>query len=79
MAETTANSVMVSLTETEAVMNCGSEMADASKAEFFPTHSIDKFGPPEDVADVIDLLCSHDARWITGSAVSASGGGFKIL
>src|SRR5262249_9302934 len=31
-------------------------------------------GPPADVADVVAFLASHDARWITGVTIEASGG-----
>lgn len=78
MAGTTANAVTVGLTETEAVVNCGSEAVQQFQDEFFPSQSIPRFGQPEDVADVVGLLCGSDARWITGCVVSASGGGIKI-
>ncbi|ORY62584.1 uncharacterized protein BCR38DRAFT_439138 [Pseudomassariella vexata] len=78
MTGTTANAVAVGLTETEAVTNCGPEAVERFKTEFMPLQSIPKFGQPEDVADVVGLLCSSDARWITGCVVSASGGGIKI-
>ncbi|KAG7111349.1 Dehydrogenase/reductase SDR family member 4 like protein [Verticillium longisporum] len=78
MEGTTANAISVGLTETEAVMNCGPEAVQTFQDEFFPPQSIPRFGQPEDVADVVGLLCSEDARWITGCVVSASGGGIKI-
>ncbi|KAM0335511.1 hypothetical protein ACHAQA_000559 [Verticillium albo-atrum] len=78
MEGTTANAVSIGLTETEAVVNCGPEAVKTFQDEFFPSQSIPRFGQPEDVADVIGLLCSDDARWITGCVVSASGGGIKI-
>ncbi|KAG9257156.1 uncharacterized protein F5Z01DRAFT_617597 [Emericellopsis atlantica] len=78
MAGTTANAVTAGLTETEAVVNCGPEAVQRFQDEFFPSQSIPRFGQPEDVADVVGLLCGHDARWITGCVVSASGGGIKI-
>jgi 3-oxoacyl-[acyl-carrier protein] reductase len=78
MSGTTANAVTVGLTETESVMQCPPEAIEGFKKEFFPLQSIPGFGQPEDVADVVGLLCSHDARWITGSVISASGGGIKI-
>ncbi|WP_328815637.1 SDR family oxidoreductase [Nonomuraea cypriaca] len=31
-------------------------------------------GEPDDVADVVALLVSHDARWITGQVIDATGG-----
>ena len=78
MAGTTANAVLVGLTQTEAVMNCGPEMVAEFQKEMFPTQSIPRFGQPEDVAGVVGLICSAEARWITGSVISASGGGIKI-
>ena len=78
MAGTTANAVTVGLTETEAVVNCGPEAVQSFQDEFFPAQSIPRFGQPQDVADVVGLLCSADARWVTGSVISASGGGIKI-
>ncbi|KAF6839434.1 3-oxoacyl-(acyl-carrier-protein) reductase [Colletotrichum plurivorum] len=78
MAGTTANAVTVGLTETEAVVNCGPEAVKSFQYEFFPMQAIPRFGQPEDVADVVGMLCGRDARWITGTVVSASGGGIKI-
>lgn len=78
MAGTTANAVTVGLTETEAVINCGPEMVETFKQEFLPMQSIPRIGQPQDVADVVGMLCGYDARWITGTVVSASGGGIKI-
>jgi 3-oxoacyl-[acyl-carrier protein] reductase len=78
MEGTTANAVTVGLTETDAVVNCGPQAVRQFKDEFFPSQSIPRFGQPDDVADVVGLLCSSDARWITGCVVSASGGGIKI-
>ncbi|KAI9151377.1 3-oxoacyl-[acyl-carrier-protein] reductase FabG [Paramyrothecium foliicola] len=78
MTGTTANAVTAGLTETDAVVDCGPEAVQRFQDEFFPTQSIPRFGQPDDVADVIGLLCSSDARWITGCVVSASGGGIKI-
>lgn len=78
MAGTTANAVTVGLTETESVMKCPPDILEDFKREFLPLQSIYRLGQPEDVADVVGLLCSRDARWITGSVISASGGGIKI-
>jgi NAD(P)-dependent dehydrogenase (short-subunit alcohol dehydrogenase family) len=78
MAGTTANAVTVGLTETEAVMQCPPEALEGFKREFLPLQSLPRFGQPEDVADVVGLLCSREARWITGGVISASGGGIKI-
>jgi 3-oxoacyl-[acyl-carrier protein] reductase len=78
MASTTANAVTVGLTQTDSVMQCPPEALENFKSEFIPQQCLPRFGQPEDVADVVGLLCSRDARWITGTVVSASGGGIKI-
>lgn len=78
MAGTTANSVTVGLTETDSVLQCPAEQVEKFKQEFIPLQSIPRFGQPEDIADVVGFLCHRDARWITGSVISASGGGIKI-
>ena len=78
MAGTTANAVTVGFTQTESVMMCPPDVLETFKQEFITLQSIPKFGQPEDVADVVGLLCSRDARWISGSVISASGGGIKI-
>jgi 3-oxoacyl-[acyl-carrier protein] reductase len=33
-----------------------------------------RLGAPEEVADVVAFLCSHEARWITGQILNVSGG-----
>jgi 3-oxoacyl-[acyl-carrier protein] reductase len=78
MSGTTANSVSVGLTQTESVLNCPEPFLSRFKQEFIPLQSIPRFGLPEDVADVVGLLCSHEARWMTGCVVSASGGGIRM-
>ncbi|KAH6711758.1 hypothetical protein BKA61DRAFT_658317 [Leptodontidium sp. MPI-SDFR-AT-0119] len=78
MEGTTANSVTVGITQTDSLMNCPPATLENFKQEFFPLQSSPKFGQPEDVADAVGMLCSRDARWITGTVISASGGGIKI-
>ena len=78
MAGTTANTVTAGLTQTDSVMQCPPDAIEGFKTEFMPLQSIPRFGQPEDVADVVGLLCGRDARWITGCVISASGGGIKI-
>jgi NAD(P)-dependent dehydrogenase (short-subunit alcohol dehydrogenase family) len=36
--------------------------------------ALDRLGQPADIADVVAFLASHDARWITGHILDASGG-----
>ncbi|KAL6916322.1 hypothetical protein FSST1_007817 [Fusarium sambucinum] len=78
MSGTTANAVTAGLTQTDAVMDCGPEAVKRFQDEFFPLQSMPQFGQPDDVADVVGMLCGHDGRWITGSVISASGGCIKI-
>jgi 3-oxoacyl-[acyl-carrier protein] reductase len=78
MAGTTANAVTAGLTQTDSVMQCPPEALETFKNEFITLQSIPRFGQPEDVADVVGLLCGRDGRWISGSVISASGGGIKI-
>ncbi|OBS25149.1 hypothetical protein FPOA_05684 [Fusarium poae] len=78
MAGTTANAVTAGLTQTDAVMDCGPEAVQRFQDEFFPLQSMPQFGQPEDVADVVGMICGHEGRWITGSVISASGGCIKI-
>ncbi|KAF2663270.1 NAD(P)-binding protein [Microthyrium microscopicum] len=78
MAGTTANAVAVGLTETGSILQCPPEMIETFKNEFIPMQSMPRMGQPEDVADVVGMLCGHDARWITGSVISASGGGVMM-
>ena len=78
MNGTTANAVTVGITQTDSLMKCPPDALENFKQEFMPLQSSPKFGQPEDVADVVGMLCSRDARWIAGTVVSASGGGVKI-
>jgi 3-oxoacyl-[acyl-carrier protein] reductase len=81
MAGTTANSVSVGLTRTDGVYGIGlpDELIKGIEGEFLPAQSIPRVGSPEDVADVVGLLCREESRWITGSVVSADGGAVSIL
>ncbi len=40
----------------------------------FGMQALQRIGQPEDVADVIVLLASDEARWITGDTIRADGG-----
>ena len=79
MAGTTANAVMVGLTRTEAVYSYSEEIIKKVEEEFVPGQSIPRVGEVGDVAEVVGLLCREESRWITGSVVSADGGGVHVL
>jgi 3-oxoacyl-[acyl-carrier protein] reductase len=36
--------------------------------------ALKRVGEPQDIADVVAFLASHDARWVTGQIIDASGG-----
>jgi 3-oxoacyl-[acyl-carrier protein] reductase len=36
--------------------------------------ALGRLGQPQDIADAVAMLCSEDARWITGQNVRANGG-----
>ncbi|WP_128982959.1 SDR family oxidoreductase [Streptomyces roseicoloratus] len=36
--------------------------------------ALGRVGTPEDIADVVAFLASHDARWVTGQWIDATGG-----
>jgi 3-oxoacyl-[acyl-carrier protein] reductase len=51
---------------------------DAIKA--FPAKvGIERFGTPEEIADLIAYLVSPDARWMTGTSVRMDGGEIKTI
>lgn len=77
-AGTTANSLQVGLTKTEAVTRHGPEALEKFSEQFFPLMSILKVAECEDVADVVGLLVRNEASWITGSVVSADAGTIKV-
>ncbi|MFE4799994.1 SDR family oxidoreductase [Streptomyces sp. NPDC056708] len=38
------------------------------------TCHVGRVGKPDDVADIAAFLTSHDARWVTGKVIGATGG-----
>jgi NAD(P)-dependent dehydrogenase (short-subunit alcohol dehydrogenase family) len=47
------------------------EELEARSAKFYP---LGRLGRPEDIAPLITFLASDQASWITGQAISVSGG-----
>jgi 3-oxoacyl-[acyl-carrier protein] reductase len=46
----------------------------------FPARvGIERFGTPEEIADLMAYLVSPDARWMTGSSVRMDGGEIKTI
>ncbi|MDT9688238.1 SDR family oxidoreductase [Streptomyces sp. P9(2023)] len=47
---------------------------DAAWADAAAMSALGKVGTPEDIADVVAFLASHDGRWVTGQWIDATGG-----
>jgi len=39
-----------------------------------PWTALGRLGEPDDIADVVAFLASHEARWLTGLTIAANGG-----
>lgn len=65
----TVNTVSPGVTDTDGLV-LGEEQVNQLIAQT-PLH---RLGQPEDIADVIAMLVSDDARWITGQSIRANGG-----
>ncbi len=50
------------------------KLSDAAKAAFLDNIPLKRGGTPEDVAAVVNFLCSKDADYITGQVVNIDGG-----
>ena len=46
----------------------------AMAAQLLPTIPLRRLGTPTDIADVVLLLASEQARWMTGQVVQVAGG-----
>lgn len=47
---------------------------EQDKQRFGQLAALGRLGLPQDIADVVALLCSEDAHWITGQNIWANGG-----
>jgi 3-oxoacyl-[acyl-carrier protein] reductase len=66
----TINSVLPGFVETELASDTPQDYKDA----LVRRTALGKLGMPEDIADAVCFLASDAARWITGEAISVSGG-----
>jgi 3-oxoacyl-[acyl-carrier protein] reductase len=66
----TVNSVLPGLTDTEGV--APEVRADADR--YIGQTPLGRFGTPEDIAGVVGFLAGEDGAWVTGQAISATGG-----
>jgi 3-oxoacyl-[acyl-carrier protein] reductase len=67
----TVNVVSPGPTDTELF---SSDKTEEDKRRFAQMAALGRLGTPEDIADVVALLVSDGARWITGQNVRANGG-----
>jgi len=67
----TVNVVSPGPTDTE-LFNQGK--TEEQKQRFAQMAALGRLGQPQDIADVVALLASEDARWITGQNIRANGG-----
>ena len=67
----TVNVVSPGPTDTELFSQGKSE---EQKQRFAQMAALGRLGQPQDIADVIAMLASEDARWITGQNIRANGG-----
>jgi 3-oxoacyl-[acyl-carrier protein] reductase len=67
----TVNAIGPGPVETDAFRGAVPEQA---RGEFVKRTPLGRIGQPDDIADVVAFLASHDARWVTGHVLLATGG-----
>ena len=67
----TANNVALGLTRTEGLEKSPPHEIREKVESQIP---LGRLGEPEDIADIVAFLCSHDGRWITSQTIRATGG-----
>jgi 3-oxoacyl-[acyl-carrier protein] reductase len=50
------------------------KLTDEQKAKMLEAIALRRYGTPEDVAVVVDFLCSDNAAYVTGQIIEISGG-----
>ena len=67
----TDNAICPGATDTDLLRGTNTE----SGLEQIPAlTALGRLGQPADIADVVGMLASHDARWLTGQVIPATGG-----
>lgn len=72
--EITVNTVSAGVTETKMLSDMFAVYPPELKTVLVQRTAMGRLGKPEEVADVVAFLASHEARWITGQNISADGG-----
>ena len=65
------NAVAPGITETDMLQ---ANIPPTVQQAMIQTTALRRLGTPEDIADVVAFLTSHEARWITGQILGANGG-----
>ncbi|MDF2717273.1 MAG: short-chain dehydrogenase [Paenibacillus sp.] len=68
----TVNAIQPGIINTE--MNAGTLQDPQGQAYAAGLSAFNRWGEPEDVADIAAFLASPDSRWVTGQLLDASGG-----
>lgn len=68
----TANSIMAGVTDTPALRKIPGSVPMLEVAR--RKNPGGRLTTPEDVADIISLLCKHEARWVSGGVINVDGG-----
>ena len=68
------NSILPGATETEGARSAGVTTGSEAETMFVANTPLGRRGQPEDIAKAAVFLASNDAAWITGEAISVSGG-----
>lgn len=68
----TVNAILPGIINTE--MNAGTLQNPAGRNSAAGLSTFNRWGEPEDVADVAAFLAASDSRWVTGQLIDASGG-----
>jgi 3-oxoacyl-[acyl-carrier protein] reductase len=64
------NTVCPGATETDLYIGLSTEAARAAAAQRSP---FGRLASPEDIADMVVLLCGPEARWLSGQTLRANG------
>lgn len=67
----TVNAVLPGATATDLNPDASDPVASRVVAQSI---ALGRVGQPDDIADIVAFLVSHEARWITGQKIDASGG-----
>ena len=67
----TVNTVNPGPTATAMIDNIPQDLVNMQKAQ---TPVENRMGTPDDVAQIVAFLAEESSRWVTGQAISASGG-----